>query len=1311
MKTKKIVLLGAAALLSVGAGVLASKTVNVKNEPRDTRIMIELQSSLPNKSEKGIRNEQNIILNRIRNEVTSNFTIVERFSNVVNAITLDVSAGDVSAIRNVAGVKKVEYDTMRYVQYKEDDLAVSRSSIVSAATDNISKETMNIPDDTNEGEGTLIAVLDTGFMINATYKDGTEENPIEWENVTHKAFTALDESVSVRYTQDSLRAIIDAHEEFHGQPDDEHSTYWNNKVPFYYDYGGAVSAKSGESYGAGEEDYDVFTTVSEHGNHVATIAAGNDPLYKGIAPKAQLALMKVFTDVTITYEDGTTNTSTGAFDSALLKAFEDCAIIKPDVINMSLGSDLNDFFENEILSDAVKNLKQLGSICSISAGNAGKEQFAESAYEYWTTDMVDTGILGYETTHQESMIIASSEADKEYYDTALKVGNSIVAFHDQIQNTSSSTDYTVERKLTDLLVDNPTGQFKWVKIPGWGEASDFNSLVKDDVDPVNGAIAIIDRGEINFSVKISNAQTHGAIAVGIIDNDPTATEFNFRMDLGGMQPKVPVFSILFRDKTTFDDAATDECLLLSDVIESNPTARSVSDFTSDGATYDLHLVPDIMTPGTKILGGVYEGGPSAYEYFSGTSMAAPNFSGAYALMLSEHLDDPSWRATLEDRLMSSAVPSMDKYNENYVTPRRQGAGLVDITKALATEVVLDGSADSDNLLGKAKIELLNNEFIKNGQIKLDFTSISSASSSIVYNAKLSIFRPGTGSLDSSRFGDIFKDVVLMSNVNALIKNIETTITIAPGKQVNSISYNLTAEEKAAIDAIYPDGCYIEGYVELTATDVTPISIPYMGFYGDHSAGLAVEPFKFERDNSKVYPSDIVNNLLHKWAGKTYADFGSDWIMGNWESMEDIDLTDYVLNDKGLRNLVDSNMGSVIPVGTNPYTGKYETKDIYMGNNGKTNTMIIQQFVMRSVETNTLTITNKATGKVVLTDHMFDSLFGAKEDDEGNDIAWPLYKSFMDPDYWGTYYGHRAYTIIPLYEYEYNETKKKYIIGDDFPDGEYEIKFDYTLAQGKKFEKSYTLHIDSNAPQIKSVQSFQKDGEDFLRVYFDELKMSYVAVSGVKNTIKEDDNGYYVDIKVSDYAKTNKAYFKGYDFAYGISNTLMKTDDPNFVTITSQSISNAYDFTQNIRDIDGKSMELSFSFMKGSKSVLLNEDMRVTINLSKLVAENSDFVPKAYLLKEDGSKELCSISFDVSTNTLAFEGNGIDTFIIEYRLEAKPVDPVDPEGGDEDPEEPVEPSEPTKKGGCGGSIIAGSAIISITAALGASLLMFKKRKER
>lgn len=66
---------------------------------------------------------------------------------------------------------------------------------------------------------------------------------------------------------------------------------------------------------------------SEHGTHVAGVIAGKDETITGVAPNAQLAIMKVFSD-----------TQSGAKTSWLLAALEDCVTLGVDVINMSLGS-------------------------------------------------------------------------------------------------------------------------------------------------------------------------------------------------------------------------------------------------------------------------------------------------------------------------------------------------------------------------------------------------------------------------------------------------------------------------------------------------------------------------------------------------------------------------------------------------------------------------------------------------------------------------------------------------------------------------------------------------------------------------------------------------------------------------------------------------------------------------------------------------------------------------------------------------------------------------------------------------------------
>ncbi len=1329
---KKFLLLGITALMSAGAGLALSKTANVEKEELNANIIVQLKSPLANKSTKKLLAEQSALISDIHNEVTTSYEIGSRYTNVLNAFSMRVNAAHVSQIRNLPGVKRVEYNREHVFTSNESDLITRDSTKITEETENISKKTMGIPDDTNEGEGTLIAILDTGFMVHAT-TDPNDQAPIykDFNDETHAAFTALGNDVTVKYSEAGIKTVIDGAEHFNGKATGDETTYLNSKVPFYYDYGGDVALKGASSKrdAPGTPDTDVYTEASDHGNHVATIAAGNDPFYKGIAPKAQLALMKVFTSWHYydkeTGDDGTEKitkvTITSAFDSCILSAFEDCMVLGVDVINMSLGSALFEITDNKTSGEAMQALKNRGTEFAISAGNEGKELFYSSAYENWTTGTTETGILGSYAVMDQGTIIASGQPDKQYYDQAFVVGKNVVAFKDQVVNREGADpDYDVERKFIELLdlEGHEDGVFDWVKIPGLGADSDFEQIKKDSSDkkPCANKIAVIDRGELTFGQKIQNAITYGAIACAIINNDPTATDFNFRMSIG-YTPKIPVVALLYADKNIFGvGGTTGTAKIIKDQILSNPKARQVSNFSSDGATADLRIKPEITTPGSNILGGVFEGGRNAYDYYSGTSMAAPNYAGAYAVALSEHLDDATWRRTLTDRLMSGAEPMYDKYGYdetkggNFESIRKQGAGLLNLSNSLNTEVILDGSADPTNLLGRAKIELKNNNDIKNGIVNLNFTTISSAQSDIVYNTELQVYKPATATLDEEHFGEKLAGETYMALYDDLITTVKGTLTVQPGAHAANVSYTLTDAQKQAINATFENGCYIEGMLVLSAENKPSISIPYLGFFGDYDSISPVEPFKFERDNSKVYNSDLVNYIGEKWVGVNGCDFASDWVMGNWTDLKNLSMESMMYNEKFLRDTVDDNSKKVVPVGTNPYTGKTETTDIYMGNNGATNTMIIAQFVNRSVFDNVITITNKATGKLVLTDHMFDSLFGAMEDDNEEDYQWPLCKSWINPDYYSSgILAHRAYTIIPLYKYEWDKVKEEYHYGDLWEDGEYEIKFHYDLQSGGTYEKKYTLHIDSQAPKVETIEKRTDNNNDYLRIRFDEEKLSYLAVNGYKKEVQKDENGYYFDAKISDYAEKDKIYVQAYDFSYGISNHITHVSDTNNVVISAKSFTNAFDFTQDLKEVDGQSFSLSFSYTKSKKSVELNETIDVLMNVSKYMVENGDV--KVYTVDAAGAKT--EIQFVLAGSMLSFSGNANATFFIDCDINNVAPTPVDPEPVD--PDEPVNPDQPDdggkkKSGGCGGSIIAGSAILSITAALGFALMMFKKKHD-
>jgi subtilisin family serine protease len=106
---------------------------------------------------------------------------------------------------------------------------------------------------------------------------------------------------------------------------------------------------------------------------------------------------------------------------------------------------------------------------------------------------------------------------------------------------------------------------------------------------------------------------------------------------------------------------------------------TIADFSSGGPTpVSLQLKPDVSAPGVSITSAlpVHQAGP--YGAMSGTSMAAPQVSGAVALLLQRH---PSWTvAEVKSALVQTADPVRDESGHE-VSVLREGGGLINLVRA------------------------------------------------------------------------------------------------------------------------------------------------------------------------------------------------------------------------------------------------------------------------------------------------------------------------------------------------------------------------------------------------------------------------------------------------------------------------------------------------------------------------------------------------------------------------------------------------------------------------------------------------------
>lgn len=1184
---KRVILLAVACSALVIGASASFANINKNAEERDATIIVKMKTNVDNYSEAALINKQNALLAEISSNVTSNYKIKNRYSHIFNGFVLEIPSAYVAEVSNLSAVADVNYQNIVAQTTSFDDgfkyvINFNEKTIGKTA----SAQTMEKPSGTKEGSGTFIAILDNAFYI------GYDENNNEFH---HNVFSPLnDEDVFV--TQASLKELIDASQTFHGRYNEQNSTYFSNKVPFYYDYGGDSSSGT-------TPDYVVYAEGFDHGTHVASIAGGNaGDEYEGIAPHSQMALMKVFR----TYMSGS-NYVSGAPNDAILNALEDCVILGVDAINMSLGSNLNDFDGNSILESTIKTLSEKGTFVDVAAGNSGKGQYSGTVYRYWDTDMLETGILSSHANNLAAMTVASSQADFQFYGEAITVDGHNIQYSDQVTNYNSvdgPVTYEPERYLTDLTKDGQT-EFDFVFVPNVGKEEDFEGL------DVSGKIAIIERGDITFKEKVDNSVAHGAIAVGIIDNT-TASEFNIRMSFGdNYNPAVPVVFILSKDKTVFESSTTNKIKFLINVDLENPNARTISDYSSDGARYDLSIKPEISTPGENIKGAVL-GGVDKYESMSGTSMATPNMTGAHALMISEHLNDANYRKTINARVMSTAHPMKDNtVDHNHTSVRMQGAGLVNLDGALNSKVYLDGIDANGNQIGKAKVELFNNEKIANGNVDLKFAAINESESAITYTATTYVYAPSVDQLGS--IFEEFADVNFQTVNDQLVQKFTDTVTINPGKNTIDLpAHQIDDAKLQALKGDFKNGCVLEGYVILTADAQYQLSIPFLGFYGDMEKVPAVEEFDFDRAEGDVKTSDFLNYLISKSiSGFEKANYTSSIYAGYWADPSKISYSDVLKNASNISLFKDQNGNSVNHVGFNPYTGKInDDGKLYVANNSYVNTLIIQQYVKRSVADNSIVIKNKATGEVVRTHHMMDMLMGGSYDAETQTYEYPLWKSHFNDSYYDEgYMADRAYATLTLTD----DNNKP------LPDGEYEITFSYDILAGGTYSFSKTLVISSQLPTIASVEEL----DNSYRIHYNDTSLTSVAIGNKQYEIKTDAQGVYVEILKSEVS--GPSIIEVQNLTFSKEKFMTHLDDPKGILVSHNMLLNnpGYDFKVTVEENAANDLVYTFAYQKNGKDVSLSGNVIIRIQ----IPEGIDIeTAKLYSVAANGKER--DMSFEV-----------------------------------------------------------------------------------
>ena len=625
-----------------------------------------------------------------------------------------------------------------------------------------------------KGEGMVVGIIDTG--IDPSHKD-----------------MILSDNRTAELTQPEVEALLADGSIDNGQ-------YYTAKVPFGYNY-----------MDGNHEILDLGPDASMHGMHVGgTVGANGDEAnngIKGVAPEAQLLALKVF---------GNDPLFSSTYGDIYIKAIDDAIKLNADVLNMSLGSPAGYVDANNPEQQAVSRATENGIIVAISSGNS--DMYGSGTF-YPYAENQDYGVTGSPGISEDSISVASFE-------------NSMI--------TAYSFDYQFDGEKAGgalyLLANdaNPqtvlNGQVE-VMDAGLGTPEDFQG--KD----FTGKVALISRGGISFVEKGLNAQNAGAVAAIVYNN--AAGTINMASDPA---ITIPFMSTLQTDglalKTALDNGQAVTVSFEGNFIEvQNPSAGQMSSFTSWGPTPNLDFKPEITAPGGNIFSTLNN---DEYGIMSGTSMAAPHVAGGSALVLervnTEFNLTGSERVQLTKNLLMNTATPIELYEGEYVSPRRQGAGLMQIANALSTDVVVTNSKTNE---GKVALKE-----IKNDQFSFTLQAKNYSDKEVTYdvNTQLQIDYP----VDA---GDgLFVNVpntygqVVLTEAEADINAPKTVTVPANGTATITVSADVS-DIPADIRAIYNNGFFVDGFVTLTdaneeVTGNVPLSIPFFGFNGGwDDAGL------------------------------------------------------------------------------------------------------------------------------------------------------------------------------------------------------------------------------------------------------------------------------------------------------------------------------------------------------------------------------------------------------------------------------------------------------------------------------------------
>ena len=749
-------------------------------------------------------------------------TTVRNYTHALDGFAIEAPASALPAIQQVEGVKAA------FIEGTHKPMETAAEGSGAPVLANASSLAMTRANQTTQkGDGQVIEVIDSGLQTD------------------HDAFSGSMDGVDVRMSQADAQALAGT------LPHGSAGTYVNSKIPFAYDYA--------------DNDATVVPTSTKdmsHGTHVAAIAAANGGEVRGTAPNAQIIVAKVVHDA-----DGVMD------DSALLAALDDALVIKPDVINISLGDDAGMSSDaGSIFAGVYEKLTDAGITVNAAAGNAFSNAYGNNSGQNkpFATDP-DTGTLGEPASYQSTLAVAS--VDNQEALSYVSLNDRTIAYRTALDGQGQAVPglRDIPEKSYRVVDAGAGGGDELDKYAGTNRLSLADAIVLEDKGGTDTRTGTAMTDELKASYLTGFPSTPAALMIA--DTDESDTPYQ---SILGATTTMPTVTITKKDGEAIRQALSaangaDVYLSVTHsgivLASNNPTA---SEFSAWGVTPDLRLKPEIAAPGGDIM-SAYLG--NQYQRLSGTSMASPQVAGISALVRQRLAADPAFsamsatdkNALVTNLLMGTAHPLIDVElgDGTYYSPRKVGAGAVDALAATTATVYpsVVGAADPS----RPKADLGDGTTGWTFQVRLTNLSDAAHTYTLGGQALSEMVEEGLFAEHSQNWAG--QGISLTFTGDSLAEAGGTQQVTVPAASTATVSVTVTPEAEFAAFAAQntPQGTFIDGAVTFTSGDETPsLTVPYLGFYGDWGKPAIFDSLASDGDGhilaSSISATDVGNPL-------------------------------------------------------------------------------------------------------------------------------------------------------------------------------------------------------------------------------------------------------------------------------------------------------------------------------------------------------------------------------------------------------------------------------------------------------------------